>query len=56
METPEDREIKLENHTLVTEYDSSGNLIIQVYSKGQLVDLIKVNKSIIHQKNLRRRL
>ena len=47
--------VNLKHYTLVTSYVNN-ELVINIYSKGKLVETTKVSNSIIHNKQIRHRL
>jgi len=47
--------VNLKHYTLVTSYINN-ELVVNIYSKGKLVETTKVSNSIIHNKQIRHRL
>jgi len=47
--------VNLKHYTLVTSYINN-ELVVNIYSKGKLVEITKVSNSIIHNKQIRHRL
>lgn len=48
--------INLRDHRMLTEYTETGDLVITVFSKNEVVDTIKIKNSTIYKKRARLRL